>query len=94
MKPWAIFGGQPGGNGETLIKKAGAEEWKTVKELYGRVSSSNFANITFAPGDRIKLTAPGGGYDNPAERDPAAVAEDVAEGYVSSAAAKQIYGRT
>jgi len=24
---------------------------------------------TFAPGDRIKLTTPGGGYGNPAERD-------------------------
>ncbi len=94
VKPWAIFGGEPGGNGGTLIKKAGADGWKTVKELYGKVSSSKFANITFAPGDRIKLTAPGGGgYGDPAERDPAAVAEDVAEGYVSRAAAKQIYGR-
>jgi N-methylhydantoinase B len=95
VKPWAIFGGQPGGNGGTLIKKNGSSEWKTVKELYGKVSSSKFANITFEPGDRIKLTAPGGGgYGNPAERDPAAVAEDVAEGYVSHAAAKEIYGRT
>jgi 5-oxoprolinase (ATP-hydrolysing)/N-methylhydantoinase B len=93
VKPWPIFGGQPGGNGGTLIKKAGTNEWKTVKELYGKVSSSKFANITFEPGDRIKLTAPGGGgYGNPAERDPAAVAEDVAEGYVSPAAAKEFYG--
>jgi N-methylhydantoinase B len=94
VKPWAIFGGEPGGNGGTLIKKSGSSEWKTVKELYGKVSSSKFANITFEPGDRIKLTAPGGGgYGKPAERDPAAVAEDVAEGYVSPAAAKGIYGR-
>jgi N-methylhydantoinase B len=64
-----------------------------VKELYGKVSSSKFANITFEPGDRIKLTAPGGGgYGDPAERDPGAVAEDVAEGYVSRAAAKEFYG--
>jgi len=93
VKPWAIFGGQPGGNGGTLIKKNGSTEWKTVKELYGKVSSSKYANITFEPGDRILLTAPGGGgYGNPAERDPAAVAEDVAEGYVSAEAAKQVYG--
>jgi 5-oxoprolinase (ATP-hydrolysing)/N-methylhydantoinase B len=64
-----------------------------VKALYGKVSSSKYANITFEPGDRILLTAPGGGgYGNPAERDPAAVAEDVAEGYVSREAAKEIYG--
>jgi N-methylhydantoinase B len=95
VKPWAIFGGEPGGNGGTLIKKNGSNEWKTVKELYGKVSSSKFANITFEPGDRIKLTAPGGGgYGKPAERAPAAVAEDVAEGYVSPEAARQIYGRS
>jgi 5-oxoprolinase (ATP-hydrolysing)/N-methylhydantoinase B len=94
VKPWAIFGGQPGGNGGTMIKKSGSSEWKTVRELYGKVSSSKFANITFEPGDRIKLTAPGGGgYGNPAERDPAAVAEDVAEGYVSRDAAKALYGQ-
>ena len=94
VEPWAIFGGQPGGNGGTLIKKNGSAEWKTVKELYGKVSSSKFANITFEPGDRIKLTAPGGGgYGRPAERDPAAVAEDVAEGYVSKEGAKGVYGR-
>jgi 5-oxoprolinase (ATP-hydrolysing)/N-methylhydantoinase B len=94
VKPWGIFGGLPGGNGGTLIKKNGSAEWKTVKELYGKVSSSKFANIAFEPGDRIMLTAPGGGgYGNPAERDPAVVAEDVAEGYVSAAATREIYGR-
>lgn len=95
VKPWAIFGGQPGGNGGTLIKKDGSDAWTTVKELYGKVSSSKYANVTFEPGDRVKLTAPGGGgYGNPRERDPAAVAEDVAEGYVSREAAQQIYGAT
>ena len=33
-KPWPIFGGEPGGNGSTLIRKAGSMEWKTVRELY------------------------------------------------------------
>jgi len=93
VKPWAIFGGQPGGNGGTLIKLNGADEWKTVKELFGKVSSSKFANVTFKPGDRIMLTAPGGGgYGDPADRDPAAIADDVAEGYVSPAAARRFYG--
>ncbi len=34
----------------------------------------------------------GGGYGNPAERDPTMVVEDVAEGYVSAAAAREYYG--
>ena len=93
VKPWAIFGGEPGGNGATLIQKAGTSEWKTVRELYGKISSSKYANILLEPGDRIRLTAPGGGgYGNPSERYRAAVEEDIAEGYVSKAAAAKWYG--
>jgi N-methylhydantoinase B len=93
VKPWPIFGGEPGGNGATLIRKAGSSEWKTVCDLYGKVSSSKYANVTFAPGDRICLVTPGGGgYGDPHERDAAALAEDVAEGYVSAAAAAKSYG--
>ena len=65
----------------------------TVKELYGKVSSSKFANARFEPGDRIRLTTPGGGgYGEPGERDREAVREDVSEGYVSEKAAREIYG--
>jgi 5-oxoprolinase (ATP-hydrolysing)/N-methylhydantoinase B len=93
VKPWPIFGGEPGGNGGTLIRKAGSTEWKTVRELFGKISSSKYANITIEPGDRIMLTTPGGGgYGDPAARDPAALAEDVREGYVSRDAATRCYG--
>jgi 5-oxoprolinase (ATP-hydrolysing)/N-methylhydantoinase B len=93
VKPWSIFGGEEGGNGGTLIQKAGSTEWKTVRELYGKISSSKYANITLEPGDRIKLTAPGGGgYGKASERDPAAIRSDVAEGYVSAEAAHTLYG--
>ena len=93
VKPWSLFGGEPGGNGGTLIQKAGSDEWLTVKELYGKVSSSKFANVRFEPGDRIKLTTPGGGgYGEPRERDRDAVREDLREGYVSAAAACRFYG--
>jgi 5-oxoprolinase (ATP-hydrolysing)/N-methylhydantoinase B len=93
VKPWPIFGGEPGGNGSTLIRKAGSMEWKTVRELYNKISSSKYANIILEPGDRIMLTTPGGGgYGDPAARDPDAVAEDVREGYISSAAALRCYG--
>ena len=95
VKPWAIFGGEPGGNGGTAIRKAGSGDWQTVRELYGKVSTSKFANVTLEPGDRILLTTPGGGgYGEPKKRDPEALAEDIREGYVSPGAAARFYGST
>ena len=46
-----------------------------------------------APGQRMRIVeAGGGGFGDPKARAPAAVAEDVAQGYVSAAAAREIYG--
>jgi N-methylhydantoinase B/oxoprolinase/acetone carboxylase alpha subunit len=51
-------------------------------------------NVEFQPGDRIRLWTPGGGgYGDPAERDPAAIEEDLREGYISKAGAQRDYGR-
>lgn len=93
VKPFALFGGEEGGNGGTLIQKAGTEEWLTVRELYGKVSSSKYANVRFDPGDRVLLWTPGGGgYGDPALRDPERIAEDIAEGYVTPEAGRKLYG--
>ena len=40
----------------------------------------------------IVRTGGGGGWGDPLERDPAMVAEDVSEGFISVAAAKKSYG--
>jgi N-methylhydantoinase B len=46
-----------------------------------------------APGQRIRIVeAGGGGFGDPCRRAPAAVAEDVAQGYVSPQAAREVYG--
>jgi N-methylhydantoinase B len=46
-----------------------------------------------APGGRLTIReAGGGGYGDPKRRSPAAIAEDVAQGYVSAQAAREIYG--
>jgi N-methylhydantoinase B len=46
-----------------------------------------------AAGARLRLSLPGGGgYGNPAARDRVEVARDVAAGYVSAEAAREIYG--
>ena len=66
-----------------------------MRELYGKVSSSKYANVQFEPGDRIRLCTPGGGgYGDPRERDPALSEEDLREGYISPESARQNYGYT
>jgi N-methylhydantoinase B len=45
------------------------------------------------PGDVVTIAYPGGGgYGAPAARDPARVAEDVADGVLTAARARQVYG--
>jgi N-methylhydantoinase B len=49
--------------------------------------------IELKPGQRMRLVEAGGaGFGDPLARDQAAVAEDVAQGYVSPRAAREIYG--
>ncbi len=48
--------------------------------------------VVIDPGDRVITESAGGGYGNPRERAPAKVAEDLAKGYVSPEAARNIYG--
>jgi N-methylhydantoinase B len=44
-------------------------------------------------GGRVVMEAPGsGGFGPPSERDPALLADDVADGYVSPEAARRDYG--
>jgi N-methylhydantoinase B len=81
--PWGLFGGQPGRPGVTLIDPGTPAE--------RRVHSK--ASDTFAYGDVVSFQQPGaGGYGPPGERDPAAVARDVVEGYVSVEGARLDYG--
>jgi N-methylhydantoinase B len=51
------------------------------------------AGLPLKPGDRhLAWTAGGGGYGDPRQRDPAAVASDVKNGYISEEAAREVYG--
>ena len=42
--------------------------------------------------EAIVRTGGGGGWGRPLDRDAAVVAEDVAEGFISAAAARKLYG--
>ncbi len=80
MRPWGLLGGGEADNASLLIRHAGAEDWRNVCELYGKVSPSKFGNVTLRLGDRIRLITCGGGYGDVAERPREMIAEDVREG--------------
>ncbi|WP_062437067.1 hydantoinase B/oxoprolinase family protein [Herbidospora daliensis] len=81
-RPWALDGGhEPDPNQVIVFPGTDREE---------RVSTRRTA---VSPGDRVTLlTAGGGGHGDPRDRDPEAVRDDVAEGYVSPQAARDLYG--
>ncbi|WP_306205470.1 hydantoinase B/oxoprolinase family protein [Actinoplanes sp. RD1] len=82
--PWALAGGSPSEPTQVVVFPGTDREH--------RVSTRRTA---VRAGDRVTLlTAGGGGHGNPAERDPAAVRHDVAEGFVSAQAAHETYGVT
>jgi len=50
-------------------------------------------DVKLPAGSVIKsMTGGGGGYGNPAERDPADIREDLLDGYILPEHAEQIYG--
>ena len=52
-----------------------------------------FSGVPCQGGDRFtRPAAGGGGFGDPLERSPAAVLEDVVDGYVSVEAAEAVYG--
>jgi len=76
--PGGIFSGKDGSKAKFLKNNINADP----------------SGLTFCdPGDRISfISAGGGGYGNPFERDPKAVERDVQYGYISIEKAKQDYG--
>jgi N-methylhydantoinase B len=80
--PWGLKGGKPGKPSENRVILGGVSE----------VPPSKAARILHR-GDVLRHTLAGaGGYGDPLTRDPAAVAEDVADEKVSVAAARSEYG--
>jgi N-methylhydantoinase B len=83
--PWGLHGGQNGGVNRAIIRRTDGSEEVVFKQT----------NIALEPGDTVTfLTAGGGGYGDPKERDRADVARDVEAGFVSPEAAARDYGLT
>ncbi len=82
--PWGLLGGEQGAVNETIIQRNGKAE-----KLPGK-----FSHLLVHPGETITfLTAGGGGYGDPGERDISAVKRDVTLGYVSRECAEKEYLR-
>ena len=93
ISPWGLHGGLPGAKAGLLFQRAASEEWLTITQAFNKVSPSKFSNVRVRPGDRLRIASPaGGGWGPPTERDRQLVGEDVREGFVSAAQAREVYG--
>ncbi len=82
-RPWGLFGGAPGATGRYLKRGPAGDAALDTKP----------SAVTLTPDDAVVIETPGaGGYGPPAERDPAAVAEDRASGKFSPAYLAAHYG--
>ena len=80
--PKGVDGGKPGTRARFVVRVGSDKEYETPAS----------ARVEMLAGERFLLqSAGGGGYGDPGKRDKAAVASDVAEGYVTQEAAKKDY---
>ena len=90
--PWGLHGGGHAALASTKFQKVGEDHWADARKQYGKISPSKFANVTIRNGDRMYVSMPGGGgWGQPAKRDPGSIRYDLAEGYITPAAAKRDY---
>jgi N-methylhydantoinase B len=81
--PWGLVGGGSGEVATTLVKAPGDTEFHVPKSQ----------PLTWPAGTEVLyMTAGGGGWGDPLERDPERVLSDVREEYISEAHAKEKYG--
>jgi N-methylhydantoinase B len=81
---WGINGGLPSLPHGVWLNRGSDEE---------RFLGAIFSNVPLVAGDTFtRPSAGGGGFGDPLERDPAAVREDVADGYVTLERARSDYG--
>jgi N-methylhydantoinase B/oxoprolinase/acetone carboxylase alpha subunit len=86
IPPFGLFGGDDGAPNVMYVKRQGSDAWEPL--------SSRQSNAALHAGDVVRIeTAIGGGFGDPLERDPAVVADDVADEYLAGPeAAREIYG--
>ena len=82
--PRGLRGGMPGGRSRFIVNPGTADS----------EDMPSSARLHLEAGSTFSVQPPGGGgYGDPRKRDPAALADDIAEGFVSEAAAERDYGK-
>lgn len=81
--PFGVFGGTPGDGGEIYRRNADGSRSFFSAMSYIRINEGE---------TWVAASSGGGGYGDPFERDAELVAADVRDGYVSRAAAGELYG--
>ena len=86
-RPYGLDGGLPGAASSNLLLRVGPTGSGSIERMPPMFGAA------LEPGDVFHHQMPaGGGYGDPLERDPEAVADDVLEGKVSRGAAREQYG--
>jgi len=81
--PWGLFGGKPGRIPATELQRPSQQGLNVLK----------CSHVSAPSGSRLHIVSGGGGgYGAPNLREPELVAQDVLDGYVSEAAARELYG--
>jgi N-methylhydantoinase B len=84
-RPWGLEGGGDGTGNDVALRLGGT--WKTD------FPNAKVLVAALKAGDAFRIrSGGGGGYGSPLKRAPALVLEDVRQGYVSIAAAAELYG--
>jgi N-methylhydantoinase B len=79
---WGMNGGGEGEPGAAIIERADGTTQSALKDV-----------VMLNAGDRVRVhTGGGGGYGDPERRDRDRVRNDLRRGYISAAAAREIYG--
>ncbi len=81
--PWGVNGGAPGAPSDSLARLPGESSFSHVEFVRQRVPAGTTA---------VVVTAGGGGWGDPLDRDPQRVRFDVVAEYVSIEAARDTYG--
>jgi len=86
IPPWGVLGGESAAPISNWVTEA--DGGRRAMFVLGKVSS-----YPMVRGDSVTIQAAGGGgYGDPLDRDPQAVADDVLDGYVTHARAREVYG--
>ena len=83
--PWGLMGGLEGTGNQVLVRRG--PDWETDRP------NAKVLTVQLKKGDAYSLrSGGGGGFGSPLERAPESVRDDVRQGYVSLAAARDYYG--